>query len=412
VGQQSVNWYSSFLLQQGGSCGSCKDTKQMDMSAAQVRQNHAFMHGQGGFVNNALNMTGRPPTPTRTPVGMLPPAAPGTISPRSGPFQSPFHMRTRAPSPTVRPVVRHPSPTVRTQSPAGTRRPTPTQPSARRQPSPSARAPTRTAVSSQPPTAPWAVGVPLAQGRPDLPPRYTSPRPTSRSPNSPPTALPRNPPARSPSALDSPTKNPRDVVNLEALQKAGYVLSQEAARTAPLAGAVPLGDGSVHLRQVLGRGPSPARGSSPVNSPTNESGSGTLSFRSSSSVRSTSPPSTKPKTVGPAGSPSSPNEGSPRRKLAHTSVPANMIPELAHYKNTVQDLKHAIQAHASSMGVSVSSIMDRCVTEDNLSSDILLLQVECPWRLCPISCYSTYWVILLSLPVVNDCSCVTTEIQI
>lgn len=50
--------------------------------------------------------------------------------------------------------------------------------------------------------------------------------------------------------------------------------------------------------------------------------------------------------------------------------------QIAHYKSQVQELKHAIQAHASSMGVEVSSIMDRCVTESNSSSDCVLLQVR------------------------------------
>ena len=41
----------------------------------------------------------------------------------------------------------------------------------------------------------------------------------------------------------------------------------------------------------------------------------------------------------------------------------------------MQELKHAIQNHASAMGVEVSSVMDRCVTG---SSDSLLLQVRKP----------------------------------
>jgi hypothetical protein len=53
--------------------------------------------------------------------------------------------------------------------------------------------------------------------------------------------------------------------------------------------------------------------------------------------------------------------------------------QLKQYKIQVQDLKHAIQAHASNMGVDVSSIMDRCAVESNASSnDNLLLQVRSP----------------------------------
>ena len=49
--------------------------------------------------------------------------------------------------------------------------------------------------------------------------------------------------------------------------------------------------------------------------------------------------------------------------------------QIKHYRNQVQELKHAIQAHASSMGVQVSTIMDRCVAESDMSNDKLLLQV-------------------------------------
>lgn len=63
---------------------------------------------------------------------------------------------------------------------------------------------------------------------------------------------------------------------------------------------------------------------------------------------------------------------SPDVSLNRISLPQDQV---SYYKGQVQDLKHAIQAHASSMGLQVSAIMDRSVTENNLASDNLLLQV-------------------------------------
>jgi hypothetical protein len=58
--------------------------------------------------------------------------------------------------------------------------------------------------------------------------------------------------------------------------------------------------------------------------------------------------------------------------LLQTSLAQDQV---TYYKNQVQDLKHAIQAHACSMGVEVSSIMDRSIMDhSNLASDNLLLQ--------------------------------------
>jgi len=64
----------------------------------------------------------------------------------------------------------------------------------------------------------------------------------------------------------------------------------------------------------------------------------------------------------------------PATQGTHETHQAHQL-QLMHYKNQVQGLKHAIQTHANSMGVEVSSIMDSCVTESNSSSDNLLLQV-------------------------------------
>ncbi len=73
----------------------------------------------------------------------------------------------------------------------------------------------------------------------------------------------------------------------------------------------------------------------------------------------------------------------PTEPVTTQSRPADLnLPQLSlaqdqvsYYKNQVQDLKHAIQAHASSMGVEVSSIMDRSIMDhNNLASDNLLLQ--------------------------------------
>lgn len=63
---------------------------------------------------------------------------------------------------------------------------------------------------------------------------------------------------------------------------------------------------------------------------------------------------------------------SPDVSVNRISLPQDQV---SYYKGQVQDLKHAIQAHASSMGLQVSAIMDRSVTENNLASDNLLLQV-------------------------------------
>ena len=72
-----------------------------------------------------------------------------------------------------------------------------------------------------------------------------------------------------------------------------------------------------------------------------------------------------------------PTEPAMSLREADVPLPQKPLPQdqVSYYRGQVQDLKHAIQAHASSMGLQVSAIMDRCVTESNLASDNLLLQV-------------------------------------